>query len=339
MKNWKVKFSSQTVSFFLEGKFAAIDNMVDKSNAFYITDENVYALHQKKFKGKKTIVIPAGEEHKQQATVDFIIEALVNLGATRQAILIGVGGGVVTDMVGYVAGVYMRGVAVGFVPTTILAMVDASIGGKNGIDLGIYKNMVGLIRQPSFLLYDTDFLKTLPKHQWENGFAEIIKHACIKDAAMFELLEKNTISSFKNNPTLLADLIQRNALIKTKVVLNDEFEQGNRKLLNYGHTLGHAIENMYELSHGQAISIGMTYAALMSAQIKGFKDAEKVIALLAKYGLPTFADFDKKKAFKTLQMDKKKNAQSIHYILLQKIGKGVIQSLTFTELDAILKQY
>jgi len=109
--------------------------------------------------------------------------------------------------------------------------------------------------------------------------------------------------------------------------------------LNYGHTLGHAIENMYELSHGQAISIGMTYAALMSAQIKGFTEAEKVIALLAKYGLPTFADFDKKKAFKTLQMDKKKDAQSINYILLQKIGKAVIQSLSFTELEAILKQY
>jgi 3-dehydroquinate synthase len=128
-------------------------------------------------------------------------------------------------------------------------------------------------------------------------------------------------------------------MIKTKVVVGDEFEQGERKLLNYGHTLGHAIENMYELSHGQASSIGLTYAALMSAQIKGFKDAEKVIALLEKYGLPTFADFDKKKAFKTLQMDKKKDAQSINYILLQKIGKAVIQSLTFIELEAILKQY
>ena len=183
------------------------------------------------------------------------------------------------------------------------------------------------------------FLKSLPKEEWQNGFAEIIKHACIKDAAMFELLQKNTLASFKRDPILLADLIQRNALIKTKVVVNDEFEQGERKLLNYGHTLGHAIENMYELSHGKAISIGMTYAAWMSAQIKGFTEAEKVIALLAKYGLPTFADFDKKKAFKTLQMDKKKDAQSINYILLQKIGKAVIQSLSFTELEAILKQY
>ena len=121
--------------------------------------------------------------------------------------------------------------------------------------------------------------------------------------------------------------------------MKDEFEQADRKLLNFGHTLGHAIENMYELSHGQAISIGMTYATLMSVQIKGFKDAEAVIGLLAKYGLPTFADFDKKKAFKTLQMDKKKNANGINYILLQKIGKGVIQSLLFTELETILQQY
>ena len=306
MKNWKVKFSSQTVSFFLEGKFAAIHNMVDKSNTFYITDENVYALHQKKFKGKKTIVIPAGEEHKQQATVDFIIEALVNLGATRQAILIGVGGGVVTDMVGYVAGVYMRGVAVGFVPTTILAMVDASIGGKNGIDLGIYKNMVGLIRQPSFLVYDMEFLKTLPKHQWENGFAEIIKHAAIKDAAMMKALASHDLSYYQKNKKALQLLIEKNVQIKVKVVQKDEFEKGDRKLLNFGHTLGHAIENMYELSHGQAISIGMTYAAIIAEQILKFKGRVALVKLLEKYGLPTYASFNIAKAVSILQKDKKK---------------------------------
>lgn len=199
--------------------------------------------------------------------------------------------------------------------------------------------MVGLIRQPQFLLYDPSFLKTLPKEEWQNGFAEIIKHACIKDPAMFELLQQNTLAGFKKDPKLLSNMIERNAMIKTKVVVHDEFEQGDRQLLNFGHTLGHAIENMYELSHGQAISIGMTYASMISVQIKGFTEAESVIALLAKYGLPTFADFDKKKAFKTLQMDKKKVAGSINYILLQKIGKAVIQPLTFLELEAILKQF
>ncbi len=339
MRKKSFTFSNSTVEYFFNSDFSHLEKLVSKDQAVIITDDHLFEKHKRKFKGWNTIVLKPGEAYKVQQTVDVIIDQLIAFGADRKTTLIGVGGGVVTDITGYVAGIYMRGIKCGFVPTSILAMVDASIGGKNGIDVGVYKNMVGLIRQPQFLLYDHSFLKSLPKEEWQNGFAEIIKHACIKDAAMFELLQNNTLTSFKRDPILLADLIQRNALIKTKVVVNDEFEQGERKLLNYGHTLGHAIENMYELSHGQAISIGMTYAALMSAQIKGFTEAEKVIALLAKYGLPTFADFDKKKAFKTLQMDKKKDAQSINYILLQKIGKAVIQSLSFTELEAILKQY
>ncbi len=339
MRKRSFTFSKSTVDYYFNADFSNLEKLVPKDQAVIITDDHLFEKHKRKFKGWNTIVLKPGEAFKVQQTVDVIIDQLIAFGADRKTTLIGVGGGVITDITGYVAGIYMRGIQCGFVPTSILAMVDASIGGKNGIDVGVYKNMVGLIRQPQFLLYDLSFLKSLPKEEWQNGFAEIIKHACIKDAGMFELLQNNTLAGFKKDPKLLADLIQRNALIKTKVVVKDEFEKGDRKLLNYGHTLGHAIENMYKLSHGQAISIGMTYAALMSAQIKGFPDAEKVIALLAKYGLPTFADFDKKKAFKTLQMDKKKDAQSIHYILLQKIGKGFIQSLSFAELEAILKQY
>lgn len=339
MRKRSFTFTNSSVDYYFDADFSYLENLVSKEKAVIITDENLFAKHQRKFKGWNTIVLKPGEAYKVQQTVDVVIDQLIAFGADRSTTLIGVGGGVITDMTGYIAGVYMRGIKCGFVPTSVLAMVDASIGGKNGIDVGLYKNMVGLIRQPQFLLYDISFLKTLPQSEWQNGFAEIIKHACIKDAAMFTLLQNNTLAKFKKDPALLAALIQRNALIKTKVVLKDEFEQADRKLLNFGHTLGHAIENMYELSHGQAISIGMTYATLMSVQIKGFKDAEAVIGLLAKYGLPTFADFDKKKAFKTLQMDKKKNANGINYILLQKIGKGVIQPLLFTELETILQQY
>lgn len=332
-------FSNSSVDYYFDADFSHLEKLVSKEQTVVITDEHIFDKHKRKFKGWNTIVLKPGEAYKVQQTIDMVIDQLIAFGADRKTTLIGVGGGVITDMTGYVAGIYMRGIKCGFVPTSVLAMVDASIGGKNGIDVGLYKNMVGLIRQPQFLLYDHSFLKTLPKEEWQNGFAEIIKHACIKDVAMFELLQQNTLAGFKRDPKLLANLIQRNALIKTKVVVNDEFEQGDRKLLNFGHTLGHAIENMYELSHGQAISIGMTYAAMMSAQIKGFTGAESLIALLAKYGLPTFANFDKKKAFKTLQMDKKKNAQGINYILLQKIGKGVIQPLSFLELETILKQF
>ncbi|MFZ9417320.1 MAG: 3-dehydroquinate synthase [Sediminibacterium sp.] len=339
MKNWKVKFSNSTVSFVLDGSFAAIDKMVDKTQAIYITDENVYALHQKKFKGKKTIVIPAGEEHKQQATVDFIIEALLNFGATRQAVLIGVGGGVVTDMVGYVAGIYMRGVAVGFVPTTILAMVDASIGGKNGIDVGLYKNMVGLIRQPQFLVYDLDFLKSLPPHQWENGFAEIIKHAAIKDAKMMKELSVNNLSFYQKNKKALASLIERNVQIKVKVVQKDEFEKGDRKLLNFGHTIGHAIENQHVLLHGHAISIGMVYAAKISQVLTGFSETNILVETLKKYGLPTAMRFDIQETMQVMQKDKKKATAGMQYVVLQKIGKACCETIPMKSLEKLIKLY
>lgn len=339
MKNWKVKFSNSTVSFVLDGSFTAIEKMVDKTQAIYITDENVYALHQKKFKGKKTIVIPAGEEHKQQATVDFIIEALLNFGATRQAVLIGVGGGVVTDMVGYVAGIYMRGVAVGFVPTTILAMVDASIGGKNGIDVGLYKNMVGLIRQPQFLVYDLDFLKSLPQHQWENGFAEIIKHAAIKDAKMMKELSVNNVSFYQKNKKALASLIERNVQIKVKVVQKDEFEKGDRKLLNFGHTIGHAIENQHVLLHGHAISIGMVYGAKISQVLTGFSETNILVETLKKYGLPTAMHFDIQEAMQIMQKDKKKATAGMQYVVLQKIGKAVCETIPMKSLEKLIKLY
>ena len=339
MKNWKVKFSNSTVSFVLDGSFTAIDKLVDKTQAIYITDENIYALHQKKFKGKKTIVIPAGEEHKQQATVDFIIEALLNFGATRQAVLIGVGGGVVTDIVGYVAGVYMRGVAFGFVPTTILAMVDASIGGKNGIDVGLYKNMVGLIRQPQFLVYDVDFLKSLPKHQWENGFAEIIKHAAIKDAKMMKELSMNNIGYYQKNKKAFASLIERNVQIKIKVVQKDEFEKGDRKLLNFGHTIGHAIENQHVLLHGHAISIGMVYAAKISQVLTGFSETNILVETLKKYGLPTAMHFDIQEAMQVMQKDKKKASAGMQYVVLQKIGKAVSETIPMKSLEKLIKLY
>ncbi len=339
MKNWKVKFSSASVEFIFDGKFSGIHKWADKNNAIYITDENLYAIHEKKFKGKKTIVIPAGEEHKQQATVDFIIEALLNFDATRSTTLVGVGGGVVTDMVGYVAGIYMRGVSFGFVPTTILAMVDASVGGKNGIDIGWYKNMVGLIRQPSFIFYDYDFLATLPLHQWQNGFAEVIKHAAIKDAKMMQELAQHDILFYQKNKKALASLLERNVQIKVKVVQKDEFEKGDRKLLNLGHTLGHAIENQHALLHGHAISIGMVYAAKISQVLKGFNQVGVLIDTLSQYGLPTKMHFDIQQAMELMQKDKKKAAAGMQYVLLQKIGKGIYETIPMKSLEKLIKLY
>ena len=331
------KFSNSAVDYYFDGNISLLKKIVDAKNAIIITDENVYKHHQSKFKGWNVIVLKAGEEYKIQGTVDSVVEELIAMQADRKTTLIGVGGGVITDITGYVASVYMRGLNFGFIPTSVLAMVDASIGGKNGIDVGVYKNMVGIIRQPKFLLYDLNFLESLPQAEWENGFAEIIKHACIKDAAMFSLLDKNRLSLYQSKKNLISELIKRNVLIKTKVVQKDEFEKAERRLLNFGHTLGHALENQYELSHGQAIAIGMTYACHISEQLSGFSQTEKVVEVLEQYGLPTYAAFNKKKAIAVLKMDKKRERKEINYILLEKIGKGIVKIIQVTQLEKIIQ--
>src|ERR1700754_4089011 len=229
MNKLQYKFFGKTATYYLDADVSYLEKLVDKSHTVIITDEHVFGKHQKRFGGWNTIVINAGEQFKVQATVDSIIEQLIELGADRKTFLIGGGGGVGTDITGYVAAVYMRGLSFGFVPTSILAMVDASIGGKNGIDVGVYKNLVGTIRQPAFLLYDYSLLKSLPNEEWVNGFAEIIKHAAIKDAALFKELEKNTLPKFRKDKAALARLIRRNVAIKSGVVARDEFEQGERR--------------------------------------------------------------------------------------------------------------
>ncbi len=332
------KFSTSSTDYYLAHGISHLKKITDTKTTILITDENVYNAHYKRFKGWTTIVLKPGEEFKVQSTVDTVIEQLIEMEADRKTTLVGIGGGVVTDITGYIASVYMRGLRFGFIPTSILALVDASIGGKNGVDVGVYKNMVGIIRQPMFILHDMVFLKSLPQTEWENGFAEIIKHACIKDAAMFTHLEKNSLKVYQGKQTAICSLIQRNTLIKTKIVQRDEFEKGERRLLNFGHTLGHALETQYELLHGQAVSIGMTYACHISEQLANFKQTERVVHVLEKYNLPTYASFDKQKVFNVLKMDKKRERKEMNYVLLEKIGKGVVKSITLSQLEKIISK-
>lgn len=331
-------FSKKSVDYYFSASIRQLGKLADKKNAVIITDDHVFEAHKVMLKGWNVISLKPGEEYKVQATVDSVIETLIRMQADRNTTLIGIGGGVITDLTGYIASVYMRGINVGFVPTSLLAMVDASIGGKNGIDVGQYKNMVGVIRQPSFLLFDVSLLETLPLTNWSDGFAEIIKHACILDAKSFRMLEGEDIATIRKNRELLSSIIKRNALLKTKVVQKDEFEKGDRKLLNYGHTLGHALETQYELSHGQAISLGMVYAAQLSEQLLGFKDKERVASLLEQYGLPTAASFKMEKVLTILRMDKKRVSKHMNYVLLEKIGKGVIHPIELKKLELLLKK-
>lgn len=331
-----VHIGSRKVDFYFDATFEKVDSLVN-GQVIYLTDENIFKAHKTKFRGRHSIVIPPGENHKNQETVNRIISELISMGADRQSWLVGVGGGVVTDLAGFVASIYMRGIRFGFLPTSVLAMVDASIGGKNGIDIGGYKNLVGTINQPSFLLYDFSLLKSLPSSEWTNGFAEIIKHACIKDAAMFEMLENSSPAKYKKDPALLSEMIIRNAMIKIRVVQKDEFESGDRRLLNFGHTLGHAIETRHNLSHGEAVAIGMVAACGISARLRGFKDTGRVIGLLKKYKLPVSLEYNPEETFRMMQMDKKNAKSGMRYILLQKIGKGVVQIIPHEKLEELIK--
>ncbi|HLX93846.1 MAG TPA: 3-dehydroquinate synthase [Puia sp.] len=330
------QFAAKKVSYFFDADFSFLSKIAEKNHAVIITDENIFQTFRKKLEGWKIIITKPGELFKDQRTVDYVVNRLIELEADRKTTLVGMGGGVVTDITGFIGSVYMRGVRFGYVPTSLLAMVDASVGGKNGIDVGDYKNLIGTINQPDFLLYDPAFLKSLPRDEWASGFAEIIKHACIMDAPMFRLLEKYNLSHFQRNKPALLALIKRNALLKSEVVKKDEFESDQRQLLNFGHTLGHAIEKLYDLSHGKAISIGMVTACIISEHFLDFKDTSRVIATLDKYGLPTLAEFEPKRVFDMMKMDKKKVKQSINYVLLKTIGKAQTKTIPISDLEKII---
>ena len=333
-------FSDKKVCYYFDADFAYLEQIVSKDNTILITDKNVFASQSSKFSEWKTIVIEPGEQFKQQAAVDYIFEKLIAFEADRKTFIVGVGGGVVTDIAGYAASVYMRGLKFGFVPTTILSMVDASIGGKNGVDVGVYKNLVGLIRQPEFLLFDFSLLNSLPQQHWVNGFAEIIKHACIKDDVLFELLENETLENFQMDEKKLSNLVKKNVAIKTAVVVQDEFEQGDRRLLNFGHTIGHAIENNYQLLHGHAISIGMMAACSLSVTLNQFSvlDRDRVARLIEKYQLPIHQKTDWKKIWEILKMDKKRAGKEMNFVLLNKIGEAVVYPIPMGQLQDLINQ-
>ncbi|HUR11172.1 MAG TPA: 3-dehydroquinate synthase [Flavitalea sp.] len=339
MKKISYTFSRQTTDYYFDATWRELDELTTGYSVIFITDENIQRLHSDKLKDRKTIIIPAGEKHKQQNTADQIILELISFEADKSTFIIAVGGGVVTDLAGYVASVYLRGVKFAFVPTTLLAMVDASNGGKNGVDVGQYKNLVGTISQPQFIFYDLSFLDTLPLKEFSNGCAEMIKHGCIRDASIFKLLSAYTPEKLLKDRQVLGGLIEKNVVLKSQIVQEDEFEKGDRALLNFGHTVGHAIENVFNLMHGEAISIGMVVASKLSEKFFDFPstETEKLIGTLKNYHLPVEIPDNIKDAIHALKMDKKRTNGEIRFVLLKEIGRAKTYQISIIELENIIK--
>jgi 3-dehydroquinate synthase len=299
-----------------------------------ITDENVYRHYADQFPSGHVITIGTGETVKTLDTVTRIYHELVQLEADRSCCIVGIGGGIVCDIAGFVASTYMRGVRFGFVATTLLAQVDASVGGKNGVNFGGYKNMVGTFNQPDFVLCDLEMLASLPEEQLQSGFAEIVKHAAIADADMFAYLEQNVPQALALDLEVIETLVYTSLVIKSTIVNKDEKETGKRRILNFGHTFGHAIEKVTGVTHGQAVSIGMVLAARLSRR-RGLLTAEaeqRLQDLLAKLRLPLQKTFDREAVLEALGKDKKREKERVHFILLNDLGDAVVTAMALSEL-------
>lgn len=270
-----------------------------------------------------------GETSKNLKTVETLASKMIEKGFDRQDAIIALGGGVVGDIAGFLASIYMRGISYIQIPTTLLAMVDSSIGGKTGVDLPQGKNLIGTFTQPKAVFIDTNFLKTLPQTQIRNGLAEIIKYGVIRDKKLFEFIEQNLEKILTLDQTALNKIIEHSVKIKTKIVEQDEKEKGLRMILNYGHTYGHAIEKMsnFKLLHGYAIAIGMVLANKLAIEKKLLKptDSERIKKLFTKAGLPVITM--KNPTLKDLQSDKKKSGELISFVLPKKIGEVVISQI------------
>lgn len=301
-----------------------------------ISDSNVAALFANRMRKSLTltgskptlITIPAGEKSKTLEQAGIICERMLAAGLDRQSFVIGLGGGVVGDISGFVAAIYHRGIPHVQIPTTLLAMVDSSIGGKTGVNTAEGKNLIGAVHQPSLVIDDVDLLKTLPRRELNQGFAEIIKHAIIADAKMFRKLQSWNSSETLALPRKLSGLIKRNIKIKSAIVANDERDRtGKRAVLNFGHTVGHAIEragNYRKFLHGEALSLGIVAACVISIKRAGLpaKQRDVVVDLLQRFELPTTLpkNFPRKKIFTALKFDKKFEGGKIRFVVTPKIG-------------------
>lgn len=279
-------------------------------------------------KAVEHIVLPDGEAHKTVATANQIIDKLVATGANRDTTIIALGGGVVGDIAGFAAACYMRGVAFIQVPTTLLAQVDSSVGGKTGVNHPGGKNLIGAFHQPELVLIDTDTLSTLAEREMRAGFAEVIKHGAIADPDYFAWLEGNVAAVLSCDADALAYTIARSCEIKAQVVAEDERERGRRALLNFGHTFGHAIENTAGYGtwlHGEAVAAGMVLAAELSDLPQ--EDRHRIKRLIEAAGLPSTIDgLDRKALQAAMQLDKKVVGKTLRFILLEALGRAFVSA-------------
>ena len=300
-----------------------------------VTDDTVFSLHAETifqsllasgFEGI-CLSIPSGETSKTRATLEYLENQLFEKGFGKDICIIAIGGGVVTDIAGYLASIYCRGVPIIMIPTTLLGMVDASIGGKNGVNVPWGKNLLGCIYQPRKILIDPTVLSTLPTDELKNGIVEMIKHALISDGTAIDVFENHAHQILSKDTSIIENVIFESCRIKKTIIEDDERENGKRHLLNFGHTIGHALENLtqYALPHGKAVAIGILVESYMSTILGmlSFESLDRIQTLFKTYGisfaLPSLFSYEE--IINAMALDKKSSRGTPRFVLLESIGK------------------
>jgi len=318
-------------------------SLIKGNKAFVVTDGNVAKYYLTKVKESlesagfkvESHVIEPGEESKNEKSLFILYDKFHDFGVTRLDLVVALGGGVVGDLAGFAAATYLRGIPLIQLPTTLLAQVDSSVGGKTAIDLPYGKNLVGSFYHPMAVIMDPSVLTTLPRTVMNEGMAEVIKYGCIRDLDLFDQIKSNRMD--------LEWVLERCIHIKTTVVAKDERDTGERMLLNFGHTVGHAVEKVAgyrNFSHGQAVAIGMVTACEMGEVLGVTKEgtSEKVKACLGKFGLPTECDLPVDEILTAIRSDKKTLSETIYFILLKEIGEGVLYPMNAATLNQTLRE-
>ncbi|MFI3267691.1 MAG: 3-dehydroquinate synthase [Rikenellaceae bacterium] len=318
-----------------------IKNYTEGKRVIIITDENVFKFYSKFISEYDHIIIQCGEENKTITAISDIYNKLLKLGADRHSYIVGFGGGIVTDITGFVSSTFMRGVEFGFVATTLLAQVDASVGGKNGVNFLGFKNMIGVFNQPKFVICDVELLATLPKREFAAGLSELIKAALIADMSLFGELENIKLSEIINDTEFIKLIVKRSVEIKAMVVEKDEQEHGLRKKLNLGHTFAHAIEkSTREYLHGEAVSLGLVVIADLCVKMGRMSQDERnrIVNILDRMELPTTCRFSYNDLKDILKSDKKKNGETIDLVLFDGLNGVSIEKTLFADLDKVIAE-
>jgi 3-dehydroquinate synthase len=335
MPSFRVRTAQRIYDAVIErGSLARLSEHVPRSAGalFVVTTRDVWDAHGERLAPAlvahhhRVLFFPGGEQRKRFSSVEDLAEEMVAAGADRTSVVIAFGGGIVNDVAGFLAAIFMRGIPVIQVPTTLLAQVDAAVGGKTGVNLVSGKNLLGAFHQPLVVLIDPNVLDTLPEREYRAGLYEILKCGVIRDPGLFDTLEYNRDEVLAQDPEIVDGIIAAAVRIKAEVVSADEREGDLRRILNFGHTAGHALEaetHYTRLLHGEAVAFGMIAATLLASRVCGLSaaDADRIIHLIEEYGpIPDLSDVDPERLVSRLKSDKKTLKGHVHFVLPVAIG-------------------